>query len=160
LFEILEQNVKPVLNRDPDLLADLIHRCCEIKAQIVAQDEREETGTRAALNFGHTVAHAIEAVAGYDGPYKHGEAVAIGMVAECRIAECVNWVESGFGDRIASLLSRFGLPISAPGLRCDVLIDAMTHDKKNRAGIIRFVLPRRMGCVELSDDVRSSQLHP
>ncbi|MGP0074303.1 MAG: 3-dehydroquinate synthase, partial [Bryobacteraceae bacterium] len=79
-------------------------------------DEREETGLRAVLNFGHTIGHAIEAVAGYEGPFQHGEAVAVGMVAEARLATRLGWIGTDAVDRLIRLLKRFGLPTSAPGL--------------------------------------------
>ena len=78
-----------------DALRRIVAHCCRLKADVVAQDEREETGLRAVLNFGHTVGHAIEAVAGYAGAYQHGEAVAAGMVAECRLAERLGWIDAG-----------------------------------------------------------------
>ena len=124
-----------------------------MKAQVVEQDERETTGIRAALNFGHTIGHAIEAVAGYGGAYNHGEAVSVGMVAETRIAERLGWIDAGTRRRIELLLGRFGLPTAAPELETEPLLEAMTRDKKNRAGTIRFVLPRRLGHVELTDVV-------
>jgi 3-dehydroquinate synthase len=104
------------------------------------------------LNFGHTVAHAVEQVAGYGGEYLHGEAVAVGMVAESRLAERVGWVGPEVTARLAALLDRFGLPTSAPGLDPDALLDAMSRDKKNQKGKTRFVLPRGgIGRVELTD---------
>ena len=106
------------------------------------QDEREETGLRAVLNFGHTVGHAIEAVAGYDGAFQHGEAVAAGMVAECRLAERLGWIGPEVTQRLIRLLERFGLPTAISGLDPDRLLEAMGRDKKNQRGQIRFVLPR------------------
>jgi 3-dehydroquinate synthase len=151
-FANLEQIAEDVLRREHGALARIIMRCCEIKALVVAADEREETGLRAMLNFGHTIGHAIEAVAGYDGPYKHGEAVAVGMVAECRLAERLGWIKKGdVTDRLVRLLERFGLPTRATELDTGRLIEAMSRDKKNRNGAIRFVLPRALGKVELTD---------
>ena len=92
-FATLEQIAEDILRREHGALERIILRSCQMKAEVVAQDEREETGLRAMLNFGHTIGHAIEATAGYDGPYKHGEAVAVGMVAECRLAERLGWIE-------------------------------------------------------------------
>ena len=151
-FATLEQIAEDVLGREHGAFERIIARCCEIKAHVVAADEREETGLRAILNFGHTIGHAIEAVAGYDGPYKHGEAVAVGMVAESRLAERLGWIEKGdVTDRLVRLLERFGLPTRAPDLDGGRLIEAMFRDKKNRSGAIRFVLPRALGKVELTD---------
>lgn len=151
-FDELESNADSILARDPRVLRRIVARSCELKAEVVSKDEREETGLRAVLNFGHTVGHAIEAVAGYGGGFQHGEAVAVGMVVECRIAERLGWIGSDVTTRVAGLLSRFGLPTDAPGLDADLLLEAMTRDKKNRDGKIRFVLPRRIGTVELTDE--------
>ena len=103
------------------------------------------------LNFGHTVGHAIESVAGYDGAFQHGEAVAAGMVAECQLAERLGWIGPDVTRRLSRLLERFGLPVAISGLDPDRLLDAMGTDKKNQRGQIRFVLPRALGQVELTD---------
>jgi 3-dehydroquinate synthase len=117
----------------------------------VAQDEREETGRRAILNFGHTIGHALEAVAGYGVQLQHGEAVAIGMVAEARLAERLGWIDAATTARIAGLIVRLGLPTAIPAqLAPDALLDAMGRDKKNQKGLIRFILPRALGRVELT----------
>ncbi|MBX6316020.1 MAG: 3-dehydroquinate synthase [Isosphaeraceae bacterium] len=150
-FAELEANAAAILQGDPAAIRQIIARSCQLKAAVVAQDEREETGLRAVLNFGHTIGHAIEAVAGYSGAFQHGEAVAAGMVAECRLAERLGWIGPEVTGRLVALLRRFGLPIAAEGLDTDALLDAMTRDKKNRGGQIRFVLPRRLGHVELTD---------
>ena len=126
---------------------------------MVVEDEREETGARAVLNFGHTIAHAIEAVAGYEGAITHGEAVAAGMVAESHLAARLGWVDDAFVDRLVSLLERFGLPTRFAGLDLDRLERAMSSRQEEPAGKIRFVLPRGLGRVELTaapgpDDVR------
>jgi 3-dehydroquinate synthase len=151
LFTLIEAEVEAITGLVPTVIRHIVGWSCELKAQIVSQDEREETGLRAVLNFGHTIGHAIEAVAGYDGPYRHGEAVAIGMVAEARLAERLGWIGPDVTDRLARLLRALGLPISAEGLDRNDLLEAMTRDKKNRGGRIRFALPRALGCVELSD---------
>ena len=149
-FEYLEEDVRSIEAREPSAIRKIIVRACELKADVVSKDEREETGLRAVLNFGHTVGHAIEAVSGYGGAYQHGEAVAVGMVAESRLAERLGRIGPETTGRISSLLRRFGLPISAPGLDPDALLDAMGRDKKNQGGNIRFVLPRSIGQVELT----------
>ncbi len=117
----------------------------------MVRDEREETGLRAVLNFGHTIGHAVEAVAGYGGDFRHGEAVAVGMVAEARLAERIGWIDAGVTARLCALLERFRLPTRAPGLDAEALLDAMSRDKKNQKGKTRFVLPRAVGRVELTD---------
>ena len=149
-FDEMESGTAAILGRESEAIRRVIARCCELKAGVVAQDEREESGVRAVLNFGHTVGHAIEAVAGYGGAFEHGEAVAVGMVAESRLAERLGWIDSGVTRRLVALLRRFGLPVDAPGLDVDALVEAMGRDKKNRGGEIRFVLPRAIGRVEMT----------
>jgi len=150
-FDAIEADAATILGRDPEALGRIVAACCRLKAGVVARDEREEAGLRAVLNYGHTVGHAIEAVAGYGGAFQHGEAVAVGMVVESRIAERLGWVGPEVTARLAALLARFGLPTSAPGLDPDALLDAIGRDKKNRFGRARFVLPTRIGRVELTD---------
>jgi 3-dehydroquinate synthase len=150
-FTWLENQAGAILAHDATRLREVVARCCALKAGVVAQDEREETGLRAVLNFGHTIGHAIEAVAGYGGAFPHGEAVAVGMVVESRLAERLGWVEPEVTARLVGLLGRFGLPTAAPGLDPSALLAAMSRDKKNQGGRIRFVLPRRIGHVELTD---------
>jgi len=147
------ETILSVFGAEGDALRTIVARSCQLKADVVACDEREETGRRAVLNFGHTVGHAIEAVAGYGGPYLHGEAVAAGMVAECRMAEHLSWITPEVTTRLIALLLRFGLPTATPGLDPASLLEAMTRDKKNQRGQIRFVLPRALGQVELTGDV-------
>jgi 3-dehydroquinate synthase len=151
-FEELEVRAAAVLDRQPDVLRAIVAHCCRLKADVVSQDEREETGRRAVLNFGHTVAHAIESVAGYSGRYQHGEAVAAGMVAECRLAERLGWIGPALTERLILLLRRFGLPTAISGLDPAKLLEAMGRDKKNQLGAVRFVLPRRIGHVELTEE--------
>ncbi|MFO0906963.1 MAG: 3-dehydroquinate synthase [Isosphaeraceae bacterium] len=150
-FERLEAQTERIQARAPQAIREIVARCCAIKADVVTRDEREETGLRAVLNFGHTIGHAIEAVAGYDGPFHHGEAVAVGMVAEARLAERIGWFSGADADRLTTLLTAFGLPTRAAGLDTQALIEAMSRDKKNRKGKVRFVLPRSLGTVELTD---------
>lgn len=150
-FEYLEGAAGAIEARDPAAIRRVIARSCELKADVVGRDEREETGLRAVLNFGHTIGHAVEAVSGYDGAYRHGEAVAVGMVAESRLAGRLGWIGPEPTARLVALLRRFGLPVEAPGLDPDAMLAAMGRDKKNRGGRIRFVLPRAIGRVELAE---------
>jgi 3-dehydroquinate synthase len=152
-FAELERQAAAILDREDDALRRIVARSCRLKAGVVSRDEREETGLRAVLNFGHTIGHAIEAVAGSGGAssFQHGEAVAVGMVAESRLAHRLGWIGPDVVDRVARLLERFGLPTTAPGLDPEGLLQAMGLDKKNRDGRIRFVLPRSIGHVELTD---------
>ncbi len=147
-FQWLEQHTDAILNKDHVALAHIITRSCQLKAQVVEQDEFETTGIRALLNFGHTLGHAVEKVTGY-GQLLHGEAVAIGMVFACRLAERLGMIKSNITDRVIWLLQRFQLPTEVDAnLSASALIAAMQHDKKNVAGQLRFVLPNDIGIVK------------
>jgi len=159
LFEFVERHVADLLALEPHALTRVVADSCRLKAGVVTRDEREETGLRAILNFGHTVGHAVEAVAGYGGDLPHGEAVAIGMVAEAELARRLGWVGPDLPARVAALCVALGLPIRAPGLSLDLVRTAMTLDKKNQAGRVRFVLPRRLGLVEVTDEVSDDLLN-
>lgn len=150
-FEFLERHADAILAREPGPLRRVVAHSCRLKADVVSKDEREETGLRAMLNFGHTIGHAIESVSGYGSGFHHGEAVAVGMVAESALAERLGWIDAATAARVKALVERFGLPASAPGLDHDAQVEAMTRDKKNQKGKTRFVLPRRIGHVELTD---------
>ena len=142
-----------VLARDPAAVRHVVRRSCELKAVVVEQDEREETGLRAVLNYGHTFAHAFEAVGGY-GSWLHGEAVAAGMVCAARLAERLGRVGPDLSARQTALLARLGLPTAPdPAWPADALLRAMRRDKKATAAGLRFVLPARLGHVELVDGV-------
>jgi len=142
-FAFLEGCQQAVAAQEADVLERVVRRSVEIKAEIVAADERE-AGRRAILNFGHTVAHAIETTGKFAVP--HGEAVAIGMAYEARLAEALGLAQPGTADRIGRLLERYGLPLELPGTATtDDLVAAMQSDKKARAGAVRFALPRAVG---------------
>jgi len=151
-FEYLEQHAGELLAREPAALEHVIARSCRLKADVVEQDERELTGLRAVLNYGHTFCHAIETVSGY-GTYLHGEAVAIGMVCASRLAEGLGRIGGDLTARQISLLNRLGLPTAAVGLSHDDLLAAMRRDKKAEHGRLRFVLPSRLGHVELVEGI-------
>jgi 3-dehydroquinate synthase len=152
LFAYLEANADAILRRQPDVIHHIIARCCRLKADVVEQDEREETGRRAILNYGHTFAHAFETVSGY-GHWLHGEAVAAGMICASRLAESRGLIPHDLTERQERLLSRFSLPIAPETWPVEELLAAMRHDKKSRDGRLRFVLPRQLGEVALMDDV-------
>lgn len=157
-FAFLEQHAEAVNARDPAVLAHVIARCCELKAMIVREDERETTGRRALLNYGHTYAHAIEKLSGY-GHFLHGEAVGIGMIAAARLARILaehallQHTEElpGLRDleaRQIALWQRLGIPTDFPKLDPNAVLAAMLHDKKTVAGEYRFILPTQLGeCV-------------
>ncbi len=152
-FTWLEENAEALNERQADALVRTIARCCELKAEVVVADERETSGLRAILNYGHTFAHAIETVTDY-GQFLHGEAVAIGMVQAAQLAQRMQRVDEDFTSRITRLLEKFHLPTSSPeALDPDALLAAMSKDKKAEHGQLRFVLPTRLGQVELTGDV-------
>lgn len=148
LFARLEKDLPKLLGRDSKVLAEVIARCCEIKADIIGQDETE-SGVRAILNFGHTIGHAIEAIAGY-GKYLHGEAIAIGQVAAAKLSVRAAGLSLGESARIEEIFRRAGLPTSIilSARQTTSLVDAMRLDKKVSDGQIHFVLAQRIGRVE------------
>jgi 3-dehydroquinate synthetase len=137
--------------RDPDLLATLVRRNCEIKVEVVRTDEREG-GLRAILNFGHTVGHALESLTAYR-QLRHGEGVAIGMVAAARLAALTGLASERVAADLDELLAAFGLPTRLPGTSAAAIQAAMAADKKALAGVPRFVLPRAIGEMELGCEV-------
>jgi len=153
-FVWLEKNAVFLLERDPEALAHAVARSAEIKALVVERDEREISGLRAALNYGHTFAHAYETEAGY-GTLLHGEAVAIGMAMAARLAARLGRISPDIVERQDRLLSALKLP-SMPDRslrRAEPLIAVMRRDKKALDGRLRFVLPARIGHVDLVDGV-------
>jgi 3-dehydroquinate synthase len=135
----------------PADLAKMIRRCVEIKAEVVAQDEFETTGTRALLNFGHTLGHAIEQAAHYE--LRHGEAIAIGMRAAAHLSARHAGMPAHDVRSIEKALAANGLPLRAPGLAASQLWDIMARDKKVLAGTIRWVLSSGIGKAELVSGV-------
>jgi 3-dehydroquinate synthase len=156
-FAYLETHADALLQREAGVVADVITRCCRLKADVVAKDEREETGLRAVLNYGHTFAHAFETAAGYGG-WLHGEAVAAGMICASRLAERLGRIGPAVTERQRSLLERFGLPIAPEPWPADQLLATMRSDKKTLAGRLRFVLPCRLGEVEMVDGVPDAEV--
>ncbi|TMO72921.1 3-dehydroquinate synthase [Pseudoalteromonas sp. S3785] len=152
LFTFIEQNAEKLQQLDEASLQHIIYRCCEIKALIVAQDEKEN-GLRALLNLGHTFAHAIEAQMGY-GVWLHGEAVATGMVLAAKLAHTRGDLSQDEVDRIVALLKLYNLPTEIPAeMTAEQFLMHMRKDKKNKKGTIRFILPTEFGQCALVDDV-------
>jgi 3-dehydroquinate synthase len=144
-FDWIEAQVAQIQARDLAALTELVRRSVEIKALVVSEDERE-AGRREILNAGHTVAHALEQVTRYTMP--HGEAVALGLVTECRLAARLGVAEPALAERVASLLRALGLPVELPrGLASTALVAAMQLDKKKRGDEIRMALPSLLGRV-------------
>ncbi len=151
-FDWIESNIDALMARDPAALAHAVKRCCEIKAHVVGQDERE-AGLRAILNFGHTFGHAIEAGLGY-GAWLHGEAVGCGMVMAAQLSQRLGLVDAAFVARLTDLIKKAGLPTVAPFLaegvqaNADRYLELMRVDKKAEAGEIKFILINQPGqCV-------------
>lgn len=154
-FQFLEEHAADVRARRLDVLRDVVRRSCQLKASVVAEDERETTGRRAILNYGHTVGHALEAVTQY-GRFLHGEAVALGMHYAAQLAVRLSRLDAEQARRQDSLLQALGLPVRLEACDVDAVLDAMRHDKKFVGGRMRFVLPTRIGEVSLVSDVPES----
>ena len=151
-FEWLEANMEALRALDPDALRYAVRQCCEIKARVVAQDERE-SGLRAILNFGHTFGHAIEASMGY-GNWLHGEAVGAGMVMAADLSQRLGLIDSSTVARLTQLIARAGLPTQAPKIALDEFMDHMRVDKKAEGGAMKFVLikPNGVAVVQAAPD--------
>ena len=150
-FHWLEENVDGLVQRDPVVLSRVVARSCELKADVVREDEFETTGLRAILNYGHTFAHAFEALSGYD-ELLHGEAVSIGLVCASRLAETLGRVTATDTRRQSELLTAVGLPVDVPASQLDrpqEIINCMLLDKKTVDGQLHFILPDRIGHVEV-----------
>jgi 3-dehydroquinate synthase len=156
-FAWLEQNMDPLLSLQQAPLVQAIYRSCEMKAEIVAADEREK-GCRAWLNLGHTFGHAIETQQGY-GNWLHGEAVATGMVMAADLSMRMGWLDEENLSRIVKLLKQAKLPTSAPAdMTEDDFISHMSVDKKITDGRIRLVLMKRLGEAFVTSDLDTKLL--
>jgi 3-dehydroquinate synthase len=156
LFTQLERDLPKILRRETKTLSPVIARCCEIKAEIVSQDETE-SGLRSILNFGHTIGHAIENSSGY-GKFLHGEAISIGQVAAAKLSQKILGLPPRDVKRIENLFQRAGLPtqIQLNSAQRKKLFEAMRLDKKVSGGEIKFVLARRIGAVEFGKNASSA----
>jgi len=153
LFKQLERRMPALLSREPANLGRVVARCCEIKAEVVRQDETEG-GLRAVLNFGHTIGHGLEAISHY-GKYLHGEAISLGQIAAAVLSEQILGLPASDVERIRRLLARAGLPsqLDLSGPQRGRLLQAMKLDKKVSGGEVKFVLARRIGRVEFGKTV-------
>jgi 3-dehydroquinate synthase len=156
LFDWLEQECTKVLERDTERLQHIVRRSCEIKAAVVAGDEREH-GQRAILNLGHTFGHAIERCEGY-GKWLHGEAVAAGMCMAAAFSERLGGLSKADMQRTRDLFTRYGLPVDPPYVEPTEFLAAMTLDKKVQAGEIRLVLLKSIGQAVTTSDYPSQEL--
>jgi 3-dehydroquinate synthase len=155
-FDWLEANMQRLTARDEQALTYAIRRSCELKAEVVAGDERE-SGARALLNLGHTFGHAIEAGLSY-GTWLHGEAVASGTVMAARLSHAMGMLDDADVARISALLQRAGLPVEAPALGADTYLDLMGMDKKVEGGKLRLILLRAIGQAYVSSDFPQAAL--
>ena len=154
-FHWLEDNALRVRDREKRSVAHIVRRSAELKTLVVERDEREITGLRACLNYGHTFAHAFETATGY-GTLLHGEAVSLGMMAAASLACSMNRIDQLVVDRQQKLLETLGLPVSTTtlnGIEDNDLLGIMSQDKKNIGGKLRFILPSAIGEVETVDNV-------
>lgn len=143
----LEDNCQELVSRAPEALSTAVMMSCQIKANVVENDEKEQ-GLRALLNLGHTFGHAVETLSGY-GVIKHGEAVAIGMVMAARISQRLGYCSADEVSRICTLLGRYGLPVTPPDFTVDEYLEIMRRDKKVKDGGIRVVLNHGIGSARL-----------
>ena len=151
-FDFLERRRESVLSLNPDDIAYIIRRSCEIKADVVSRDEREG-GLRAILNFGHTIGHAIETATAYTA-FLHGEAVAIGMLAEALLANTLGLISSEEIAKIQHLLKTYGLPTELPNnIDTARLCEVMKLDKKAVSNSLKFILPEQIGRVRIQADI-------
>jgi len=150
-FEYLESRIKLLQELDAGVLLHAVSHSCEIKAYVVHRDERE-SGLRAILNYGHTIGHCIEQLTHYTR-YKHGEAVAIGMVVESLIALKMKMIDREIFERQLGILKKADLPTTFPDLKVEDIIKSMRYDKKVQYGKVRFILPTAIGKVVIRDDV-------
>ena len=156
-LDFIEEQRQQIADKSPEIMSQVIRQCCQNKADIVAQDEKE-AGLRALLNLGHTFGHAIEAEMGY-GQWLHGEAVAAGMVQACEVAALRGWLSREEVDDMIALLAYFQLPVKGPEtMTYEQYIPHMRKDKKVQADKIRFVLPKKLGQAILVTDVTESEL--
>ncbi|WP_296243966.1 MULTISPECIES: 3-dehydroquinate synthase [unclassified Psychrobacter] len=146
----LEQNLPAMMALDLAVLGEAVKRCCQYKADIVAQDERE-SGVRALLNFGHTFGHVIETHQGY-GNWLHGEAVAAGMVQAAELSQKIGWLTIDDVERIKRVLVLANLPIVPPPIAAETALGLMGHDKKVKHGQIRLILLKSLGKAVLTND--------
>lgn len=142
-FSYLEENIDKVFQYDMDILRHMVKRSCEIKAEVVSQDETEQ-GIRAILNFGHTVGHAIETLTGYQA-VRHGEGVGMGMIAACLMADQMGLGSGKITSQVQNLVQRAKLPTTLPELDVDKILETMLYDKKAKEGKITMVLPEKIG---------------
>ncbi|MFH1824122.1 MAG: 3-dehydroquinate synthase [Candidatus Firestonebacteria bacterium] len=152
LFKYLEKNIEKILNYDIACLKHIILTCVKIKAKITSLDERDEKGIRIILNFGHTIGHAIESATNYK-VYKHGEAIALGMIAAGGIAKKLRLFSDSELKRLKNLIKRTGLPVKIKDCSLKDIMISMKRDKKFISGVNRFILPAKIGQVKVKEKI-------
>jgi 3-dehydroquinate synthase len=155
-FQYLQENIERIKELDDTILQYVIKRCCEIKAAIVAQDEKE-LGVRKILNFGHTIGHGLEGITRYQ-KYTHGEAVLLGMYYETILARNLGVIEESYFFEIIDFIQKFDINLDISSYPIQQLIDIMIYDKKNHNDKISFILPTKKGIVE-EYLLEKSQIH-
>ena len=157
LFKTLEENIGKILDKDLNVLYDIVIWCSKLKAMIVEEDEKE-AGRRAILNFGHTFGHALETITNYQG-YSHGEAISIGMIFAAKLSLELGLIESDDFSRIYNLINSAGLPVlPKQSYNIDQFLKLLYSDKKVKDGKLRFILPEKIGKVIIKDDIPISIL--
>ena len=156
-FEEVERDATRLLARELDVLARVIGGSCRLKASVIERDPEEKSELRFALNYGHTIGHALEAVTGFER-WTHGEAVSLGIVAEARLARRLGLADDVTAVRQERLLQAVGLPVRAGRLDVDAVLTAMTHDKKARDGRVPFVLAPSLGAFRVVYDVPPAEV--
>ncbi|MCF7791754.1 MAG: 3-dehydroquinate synthase [Victivallales bacterium] len=147
LFSFIDLNIEKILSTDLSVYEKIISECCKLKGEVVIEDEHEKN-LRAVLNFGHTFGHAIEAVTNYE-KYTHGEAVAIGMLMAAKTGEMLKCFSPDENRKLYSVISKIGLPVKAEGVCVKEIYNAMFKDKKVKSGKINFIIPEKIGSVQI-----------
>ena len=156
-FDDMERSVASLLTRDIQTLERLIGGSCRLKAEVIVRDPEEKSDLRFALNAGHTIGHALEAATGY-GRWTHGEAVALGLVAEARLAERRGLAKRATVERQERVLGALGLPTRITDVSADAVIAAIGRDKKSRDGRVPFVLAPEIGRFQLVRDITPDEI--
>jgi len=157
LFDLMERGIDGFKRRDPYLLRRAVTAAVRVKRALVEADPLERTGLRRELNFGHTVGHGLEKAGGYRR-FRHGEAVALGMLAEAELARRRGLLASAAADRLGRLVAAYGFRTRAAGCPLEGVLSALLHDKKKQDGRVKFVLPAAIGRTVTCDDVAQAEL--
>jgi 3-dehydroquinate synthase len=152
-FEFLKNNIKNIIAVKKGVLEKVVYECVRIKARVVEADEFDEKNIRIILNFGHTLGHAIETASGYSNNYNHGESIALGMLLAYEIAIRLDMVTKEDFDKVKNIIKETGLPLKFKGICIKDVLKSYKYDKKFTSGVNRFVLPSKIGSVEIIEDI-------